>query len=245
MAKIVMLDVPHMIELRGVAKEYRQGRQRLRALDDVDLAVEAGEFVSIVGPSGSGKSTMLHLIGGLDRPSAGEVRVHGRPLARLSDDEVTVFRRRHVGFVFQSFNLLPALTAAENVALPLLLDGKALREIRPRVERQLELVGLGQRAGHRPDELSGGEMQRVAIARALVTDPLLLLADEPTGNLDRATGDAILALIQRANQAHGQTVVLVTHDPHAAARGDRTVTMQDGRIVGEVRGTDALGRSAS
>jgi putative ABC transport system ATP-binding protein len=245
MATIRMIGAQSMIGLRKVTKEYRQGRDRVRALDGVDLTIEAGEFVSMVGPSGSGKSTMLHLIGGLDRPSAGDVSVHGRSLARLSDDEVTIFRRRHVGFVFQSFNLLPALTAAENVALPLLLDGKRMREVRPRVERLLELVGLGPRAEHRPDELSGGEMQRVAIARALVTAPLLLLADEPTGNLDRATGDSILDLIRRANRDDGQTVVLVTHDPHAAAYGDRTVTVGDGRIVGETRGNGFVGQSAS
>jgi len=244
MATIKMIGAPSMIGLRGVSKDYPQGRDRVRALDGVDLTVEAGEFVSIVGPSGSGKSTMLHLIGGLDRPSAGEVSVNGRSLARMRDDEVTVFRRRHVGFVFQSFNLLAALTAAENVALPLLLDGRRMRDVRPRVDRLLELVGLDRRAAHRPDELSGGEMQRVAIARALVTEPLLLLADEPTGNLDRATGDTILDLIGRANRTRGQTVVLVTHDPHAAACGDRTVTVQDGRIIGDVRAS-ALERTAS
>jgi len=235
MATIRMIGSAAMIRLHGVTKEYRQGRERIRALDVIDLTVEPGEFVSVVGPSGSGKSTMLQLMGGLDRPSTGEVLVAGRSLARLSEDEVTIFRRRHVGFVFQTFNLLPALTAAENVGLPLLLDGQRMRDLRVRVERLLELVGLGARAGHRPDELSGGEMQRVAVARALVTDPLLLLADEPTGNLDRATGDTILDLIRSANRERGQTVVLVTHDPHAAAYGHRTVTVRDGRIVEETR----------
>jgi putative ABC transport system ATP-binding protein len=245
MGTIRMIGAPSMIGLRKVSKEYRQGRDCVRALAGVDLTVEAGEFVSMVGPSGSGKSTLLHLIGGLDRPSAGEIWVQGRALARMSDDEITVFRRRHVGFVFQSFNLLPALSAAENIALPLLLDGKRMRDVRPRVERLLDLVGLARRAEHRPDELSGGETQRVAIARALVTEPLLLLADEPTGNLDRATGDTILDLIRHANRSQGQTVVLVTHDPHAAAYGDRTVTVRDGRISAEVRPDVATGLSAS
>jgi putative ABC transport system ATP-binding protein len=244
MATIRMIGPAAMIALRGVSRTYPQGQKAVRALDHVDLAVEPGEFVNIVGPSGSGKSTLLHLIGGLDRPSAGEVMVHGRSLARMRDDEVTIFRRRHVGFVFQSFNLLPALTAAENVALPLLLDGGRMRDVRSRVERLLARVGLEHRAEHRPDELSGGEMQRVAVARALITEPLLVLADEPTGNLDRASGDAILELIREANRRHGQTVVLVTHDPHAAAFGSRTVTVQDGRIIGDVR-IATLGRTAS
>ena len=244
MATVRMIGPAPMIALRAVSRAYPQGQQCIRALDGVDLTVEVGEFVNIVGPSGSGKSTMLHLIGGLDRPSTGEVMVNGRSLARMRDDEVTIFRRRHVGFVFQSFNLLPALTAAENVALPLLLDGKRMRDVRPRVERLLARVGLERRAAHRPDELSGGEMQRVAVARAIVTEPLLLLADEPTGNLDRASGDAVLELIREANRRHGQTVVLVTHDPHAAAFGTRTVTVQDGRILEDV-GVAALGRTAS
>ena len=244
MATIRMIGAASMITLRGVSRAYPQGQRSVRALDGVDLTVEAGEFVNIVGPSGSGKSTMLHLIGGLDRPSTGEVSINGRSIARMRDDEVTIFRRRHVGFVFQSFNLLPALTAAENVALPLLLDGGRMRDVRSRVERLLARVGLEHRAGHRPDELSGGEMQRVAVARALITEPLLLLADEPTGNLDRASGDAILGLIREANRQRGQTVVLVTHDAHAAAFGTRTVTVQDGRIIGDVRAA-ALGRTAS
>src|SRR5262245_38646705 len=233
MAKVTVMDVPHMIRLRSVTKEYRQGAQPIRALDEVDLTVASGEFVSIVGPSGSGKSTMLHLIGGLDRPSGGEIYVQGRVMSHMSDHDMTIFRRRHVGFVFQSFNLLPALTAAENVALPLLLDGRRMRDIRARVERMLELVGLGARHDHRPDELSGGEMQRVAIARALVTEPLLLLADEPTGNLDSAAGETVLELMRRANREREQTIVLVTHDPRAAAYGDRTVTVQDGRIAAD------------
>ena len=185
MAKIRAIDVPHMIRLRGVTKEYAQGTRPIRALDGVNIAVAAGEFVSIVGPSGSGKSTMLHLIGGLDRPTGGEIYVQGRMLSHMTDHDMTVFRRRHVGFVFQSFNLLPALSAAENVALPLLLDGRRMRDIAARVGHTLDLVGLGARRDHRPDELSGGELQRVAIARALVSDPSVLLADEPTGDLDR------------------------------------------------------------
>jgi putative ABC transport system ATP-binding protein len=233
MAKIRAIDVPHMIRLRGVTKEYAQGGRPIHALDGVELTVASGEFVSIVGPSGSGKSTMLHLIGGLDRPSGGEIYVQGRVMSHMTDHDMTVFRRRHVGFVFQSFNLLPALSAAENVALPLLLDGRRMRDIRARVERMLDLVGLAARRDHRPDELSGGEMQRVAIARALVTEPLLLLADEPTGNLDTAAGETVLELIRRAHRERGQTTVLVTHDPRAAAYGERTVTVRDGRIAGD------------
>jgi putative ABC transport system ATP-binding protein len=220
-----------MITVRDVHKVYRQGVAEVRALAGVSLDVERGAFVAVVGPSGSGKSTLLHLIGGLDAPSAGDVVVDGSALARLSDDDLTVFRRRRVGFVFQFFNLLPAHTADENVALPLVLDGRPRREVRTRAAAALELVGLGHRRRHRPDELSGGEMQRVAIARALVTDPVLLLADEPTGNLDTRTGEQILGLVADVNRARGCTVVLVTHDARAAARATRTIRLEDGVVV--------------
>ncbi len=222
-----------MISLHRVRKVYGQGETEVSALGGVSLDVPAGQFVAVVGPSGSGKSTLLHLLGGLDQPTSGDITIGGTPIAGMSDDDITIFRRRRIGFVFQFFNLLPTLTAEENVALPLLLDGRGWRDVRPAVDAVLDQVGLGPRRRHRPDELSGGEMQRVAIARALVIDPALILADEPTGNLDSRTGEHILALIRDANRARGATVLLVTHDAHAASYASRTVTMQDGRIVGD------------
>jgi putative ABC transport system ATP-binding protein len=220
-----------MVRLDGVVKSYRQGARAVRALDGVTLAVGRGEFVAVMGPSGSGKSTLLHLIGGLDPPTSGEVWVNERALSTMSDDDVTIFRRRHVGFVFQFFNLLPTMTAEENVAYPLLLDGLARGEAMTRAARELARVGLADRRTHRPDALSGGEAQRVAVARALVGEPLLLLADEPTGNLDSRTGDEVLGLIRDACRALGTTVVMVTHDARAAAVAGRTITLVDGRVV--------------
>ena len=222
-----------MIALRGVRKVYGKGDTEVCALDGISLDVPAGQFVAVVGASGSGKSTLLHLLGGLDQPSAGQIMVAGTPLAGMSDDEITIFRRRKIGFVFQFFNLLPSLTAEENVALPLLLDGRGRRAVQPAVEEALAQVGLARRRRHRPDEMSGGEMQRVAIARALVIEPALILADEPTGNLDSKTGEQILSLIRDANERRGATVLLVTHDARAASYGSRTVTMRDGTIVGD------------
>ena len=224
---------------RGLCKQYRMGEVTVDALQGVDLTVQAGEFVAIMGPSGSGKSTLLHLAGGLDSPSDGEITMDGRRLAHLSDDEVTVLRRRHVGLVFQFFNLLPTLTAAENVALPLLIDGRPRAEIGPRVDALLHLVGLAGRRDHRPDQLSGGEQQRVAIARALVTRPAVVLADEPTGNLDRTSGREVLALLRRACDEEHQAIVMVTHDPLAAATAGRVILLRDGRIVAELAGGDA------
>ncbi len=232
-----------MIRLDRVSKVYHQGRSEVRALDGVSLEVPRGQFLSVMGPSGSGKSTMLHLIGGLDTPSGGEIMIDGRALSSLDDDTITILRRRRIGFVFQFFNLLPTLTAEENVALPLLLDGQRLRAVRPRVQRMLELVGLAARRTHKPDELSGGEMQRVAVARALVTEPAVLLADEPTGNLDRRTGEAILELVKDAARRVGLTVVLVTHDHLAAAYGERIVTLADGRVADDVRVNGAAPRA--
>jgi putative ABC transport system ATP-binding protein len=222
-----------MLAVRDATKSYRQGDVEVKALAGVTLDVAAGEFVAIVGPSGSGKSTLLHLMGGLDAPTSGDVLIDGAPISRMSDDEVTIFRRRAIGFVFQFFNLLPTLSAEENVALPLLLDGRRPRDVRDRVSAALDAVGLAHRRKHRPDELSGGEMQRAAIARALVIEPKVILADEPTGNLDSATGDQILELIQDANHVRGATVVMVTHDAKAAARGSRLVTMRDGVVVSD------------
>jgi putative ABC transport system ATP-binding protein len=227
-----------LIRLEGVQKDFGAGAARVRALDTLHLAIMRGEFVAITGPSGSGKSTLLNLLAGLDTPSAGEVVIAGRRLSAMSDDELTIFRRRHVGIIFQFFNLLPTLTAAENVALPLRADGIARREITERVGRALELVDMRHRAGHRPGELSGGEMQRIAIARSLVIDPLLLLADEPTGNLDSKMGQDILELIKSTSERTGLTVVLVTHDLRAAAYGDRMIALRDGRVVDEVTARD-------
>jgi putative ABC transport system ATP-binding protein len=220
-----------LIDVHGLVKEYRRGDQVVRALDGVDLVVEVGEFVSVTGPSGSGKSTLLHLLGGLDTPSAGSVAVEGRDLAGLDDASLTEFRRHRLGFVFQFFNLLPTLSAWENVALPLLLDGSRLRGLRPRAVTLLERVGLGDRVDHRPAEMSGGQLQRVAIARALMADPVLLLADEPTGNLDSESGAQILELLQVCAAEEQRTVIMVTHDPGAAAVGNRTIRLVDGRIA--------------
>jgi putative ABC transport system ATP-binding protein len=220
-----------MIELHGVGKTYGVAATAVHALRDVSLCVAAGDFVAVTGPSGSGKSTLLQLVGGLDVPSTGRVAVDGCTLADLSDRDLTVFRRRRVGVVFQSFTLLPTHTAEENVALPLRYDGRPAGEVRERVAQSLDRVGLLPRRRHRPDQLSGGEQQRVAIARALVTEPALLLADEPTGNLDSASGAQVLALLADAHGARGCTVLLVTHDEQAAARAARTVTLRDGVVT--------------
>jgi putative ABC transport system ATP-binding protein len=218
-----------MIELKMVTRAYAHGTRTILALHDVSLYIRAGEFLSVMGPSGSGKSTLLNLIGGLDQPSSGEIFVDGKPLHGISDDELTLIRRRRVGFIFQFFNLLPILTAEENVGLPLLLEGVPFSKVRPKAEALLRKVGLGERTGHRPEQLSGGEMQRVAIARALIAGPAVLLADEPTGNLDTRTSIEIFQLLKGLHQ-EGQTIVMVTHDPKAASYGTRTVTLRDGGI---------------
>jgi putative ABC transport system ATP-binding protein len=222
-----------MVRVENVAKSFLQGGEIVHALAGVTFDVAEGTFVSIMGASGCGKSTLLHVVGGIEVPNAGVVRVGPFAITGMADDELTLFRRRQIGFIFQAFNLLPTLSAEENVALPLLLDGKRPRDVRSRVRNMLELVGLSQRRTHRPSMLSGGEMQRVAIARALVTEPALLLADEPTGSLDSRTGDAILQLLRETAQALGQTVLMVTHAPHAAAFSDRVITMHDGRITSD------------
>jgi putative ABC transport system ATP-binding protein len=222
-----------MIEVVNAGKTYHQGAKKVHALRDVSFRIEAGEFLSIMGPSGSGKSTLLNLIGGLDQPTTGEVFIDNRPLHGISDDELTLIRRRRVGFIFQFFNLLPILTAVENVSLPLLLEGIPLSRIKGKAESLLEQVGLGGRKEHRPEQLSGGEMQRVAIARALITDPAVLLADEPTGNLDSHTSEEIFLLLAKLNEK-GQTIVMVTHDPKAAAYGTRIITLRDGILSEDV-----------
>jgi putative ABC transport system ATP-binding protein len=223
-----------MISLTGVSKHY-DGKQRVVALDSIDLHIDRGEMVSIAGPSGSGKSTLLNLIGGLDRPTSGEIRIGGQSLASLSDDDLARLRRDKIGFIFQFFNLLPSLTAVENVALPLHLKGLPRRQIDQRARELLALVELDHRFQHLPEELSGGERQRVAIARALAFDPPVLLADEPTGNLDTHTGAEILSLIRGLHQRLNATILIVTHDPGVAAICARTVTLRDARIAGDVR----------
>lgn len=220
------------IELRDVVREYRIGGQRVRALDRVNLHLTGGHFVSIVGPSGAGKSTLLHLLGALDSPDSGSLLFDGTEIGRLGDEEASAFRRHRVGFVFQFFNLLPTLSAWENVAVPKLLDGSRLDRVQRDAIGLLERVGLGNRVEHRPAELSGGQLQRVAIARALMMDPSLILADEPTGNLDSATGTAILRLLAEVAHERGRArmVVMVTHDREAAAATDRVIGLQDGRV---------------
>jgi putative ABC transport system ATP-binding protein len=222
-----------MIELKNAGKTYRQGAQEVHALRGVSLHIRQGEFLSIMGPSGSGKSTLLNLIGGLDQPTGGEIFIDNKPLHGISDNELTLIRRRRVGFIFQFFNLLPVLTAVENVSLPLLLEGAPFSQIQPKAIELLTRMGLGDRVGHRPEQLSGGEMQRVAIARALVTNPAVLLADEPTGNLDSHTSEDIFLLLKSLNE-QGQTIVMVTHDPRAAAYGSRIITLKDGALSEDI-----------
>jgi putative ABC transport system ATP-binding protein len=223
-----------MLEFRGVSKVY-EGKARVVALDGVTLAIGRGEMVAVMGPSGSGKSTLLNLMGGLDVPSEGSVRLGGTELARTDEEERSLLRRTQVSYVFQAYHLMPTLTAAQNVALPLHLAGRPRREIEERVARTLEEVGLASRAAHLPDELSGGERQRVAIARALVTGAPLLLADEPTGNLDTARGEEILALLRSVHASRRTTVVMVTHDQNAAAHCERLIRIRDGRVEGDER----------
>ncbi|MBH0781378.1 ABC transporter ATP-binding protein [Nocardia bovistercoris] len=223
-----------MLELTDIVKDYRIGTQSVRALDRIDLRIEAGDFTSIIGPSGSGKSTLLHLLGALDSPDSGSIRFRGQEIGALDEQRQSEFRRHQVGFVFQFFNLLPTLTAWENVAIPKLLDGTGLRKAKPRAMELLERVGLADRAAHRPAELSGGQMQRVAVARALIMDPPLILADEPTGNLDSKTGAAILELLGDIAR-NGNAVVMVTHDMGAVEYSDRVITLRDGRIGSDDR----------
>lgn len=228
-----------MIEVVNASKTYYQGAQEVHALCNVSLQIKKSEFLSIMGPSGSGKSTLLNLIGGLDQPSSGEIFMDGRPLHGISDDELTLLRRRRMGFIFQFFNLLPTLTAVKNVGLPLLLDGIPFLKIKSKAIHLLEQVGFGERSEHRPEQLSGGEMQRVAIARALITNPAILLADEATGNLDSHSSEEIFMLLKSLNE-EGQTIVMVTHDSKAAAYGTRIITLRDGALAEDM----SLGRIA-
>jgi putative ABC transport system ATP-binding protein len=229
-------------EVRGLTKVFGAGEARVEALRGIDLRVQRGTFVAVMGPSGSGKSTLLHLVGGLDTPTGGTVLVGGQDLSTLDDDRLTLLRRHQIGFIFQAFNLLDVLTAEENVALPLLIDGQAEAAAHRRALVALEMVGVAHRRAHLPGRLSGGEQQRLAIARALVTRPLLLLADEPTGNLDSANGDQVIGLLRNLTDELGQTILMVTHAPHHAARADRQVHLRDGRVVEER--SPARGRAA-
>lgn len=224
-----------ILEAAQLWKQYRLGEHPVNALAGVDFAVERGDFVAIMGPSGSGKSTLLHLLGGLDRPSDGEITLAGLHLSILNDDQATLARRHNVGFVFQFYNLLPTLTAEENITLPLIIDGQSPVKFRERVDALVNLVGLADRRHHKPDQLSGGEQQRVAIARALVTRPAIVLADEPTGNLDSKTGTAIMELLRRSRDELQQTIIIVTHDPRAAAYADRVVFLRDGKVHQDIR----------
>jgi len=218
-----------VIEFRNVRKVHAQGRRDVVALDGVSLQIGRREFVTIMGPSGSGKSTLLHLAGGLDVPTSGEVLVGGKATSSMDDTTLTLLRRREIGFVFQFFNLIPSLNIVQNASLPALLSGKPAGEVRDRAESFLKTLGLAQRMDHYPEELSGGEMQRVAIVRALITDPPIVLADEPTGNLDTATGVEILKILQ--DVARERTVVIVTHDDRAAGYGTRLVRLRDGKMA--------------
>jgi putative ABC transport system ATP-binding protein len=219
-----------VIQGRQLVKTY-DGGVRVEALRGVDLEVEQGTFMAIMGPSGSGKSTLLNILGGLEVPTSGQLLLEGTEIGRMTDDERTLLRRRRIGFVFQQFNLLPIFTAIDNVALPLRLEGLKNSEAERRAAAMLDLVGLSERRNQLPSQLSGGEQQRVAIARALINDPAIILADEPTGNLDSANGDRVIAMLRQLVDAQGQTVVLVTHDASVAARADRVVHMRDGHIV--------------
>ncbi|TNF80836.1 MAG: ABC transporter ATP-binding protein [Acidobacteria bacterium] len=222
-----------LVDVRGVDKLFRRGSEEIHVLGGLDLEIPEGEFLALMGPSGSGKSTLLNLIGGLDRPTEGSINVGGQRIDRLSDRKLAAWRARHVGLVFQFYNLLPVLTAERNVELPLLLTHLSAKERDKHVETALSVVGLTGRNRHYPRQLSGGEQQRVGVARAIVTDPTLLLCDEPTGDLDRKSGDEILDLLQALNQQQGKTVVMVTHDPHAAARAGRILYLDKGQLSTE------------
>ncbi len=222
-----------LVNVEGVEKVFHRGSEDIHVLKDLHLRVPEGEFLALMGPSGSGKSTLLNLIGGLDRPTRGSVSIAGERVDELSDRKLAAWRARHIGFVFQLYNLLPVLTAERNIELPLLLTHLSKAQRKRHVATALAIVGLAQRAKHYPRQLSGGEQQRVGIARGIVTDPTLLLCDEPTGDLDRKAGDEILDLLQALNRDHGKTIIMVTHDPHASARASRTVYLDTGQLRDE------------
>jgi putative ABC transport system ATP-binding protein len=232
------MDRP-FIRIRGLKKHFEMGGQIVRALDGIDLEIESGTFTVVMGPSGSGKSTLLYLLGGLDRPTAGEISIEGERLDQMDENALALFRRRFMGFVFQSFNLVASMSALENVAFPMQFAGVASSQRRSTADTLLNQVGLGNRAHHRPSELSGGQQQRVAIARALVNDPRLILADEPTGNLDTSSGSAVLQLLSDLHRS-GRTVLVVTHDPRMARFATNTIFLLDGRVVSEAEYNSAL-----
>ena len=223
-----------LVKIQNLHKVYFRGSERIDVLEGVTLDIPQGDFLALMGPSGSGKTTLLNLMGGLDAPSDGSIEVAGDRIDKMSGGRLAAWRARHIGFVFQMYNLLPVLTAARNVELPLLLTKLSSADRKRRVQTALSVVGLGDRANHYPRQLSGGQEQRVGIARAIVTDPTLLLCDEPTGDLDRKSGDEVLDLLQTLNREHGKTIVMVTHDPHAAARARRTLHLEKGLLVEEV-----------
>ncbi len=226
-------DADILVRVSNVEKRYRRGSEDLHILNKLNLEVPRGDFLALMGPSGSGKSTLLNLLGGIDRPNAGSVEIDGDDISRLSERELADWRSRHVGFVFQMYNLLPVLTAARNVDLPLLLTNLSSGQRRKQVELALSAVGLSHRLNHYPRHLSGGEQQRVGVARAIVTDPSILLCDEPTGDLDRHAGDEILDLLSTLNKEQGKTIIMVTHDPHASVRATRTLYMDEGQLKTE------------
>ncbi|HET7130683.1 MAG TPA: ABC transporter ATP-binding protein [Gammaproteobacteria bacterium] len=228
-----------LVSIRNVVKGYVRGKQRVEVLHSLNLDVEAGEFLALMGPSGSGKTTLLNLIGGLDRPDKGEIAVAGQRIDQLSSGQLAKWRARHVGFIFQFYNLLPVLTAERNVEVPLLLTKLSSKERKRNVQAALELVGLADRAKHKPSELSGGQQQRVAIARAIIADPTLLVCDEPTGDLDRETSESILQLLQLLNQKQGKTIVMVTHDPRAAEHASRRLYVDKGTLTDTTFGAAA------
>jgi putative ABC transport system ATP-binding protein len=222
-----------LVKIRDLHKVYRRANERIDVLQGVTLDIPSGDFLALMGPSGSGKTTLLNLMGGLDTPTEGSIEVAGDRIDKMSGGKLSAWRARHIGFVFQMYNLLPVLTAAKNVELPLLLTKLGSADRKRRVQTALGVVGLGERAKHFPRQLSGGQEQRVGIARAIVTDPTLLLCDEPTGDLDRKAGDEVLDLLQALNRDHGKTIVMVTHDPHAAVRAKRTLHLEKGVLVPE------------
>jgi len=228
-----------IVSIHNLSKSYRRGRQKVPVLSNLELDVDAGEFLALMGPSGSGKTTLLNLIGGLDKADSGQIEVAGKRLDGMSSGQLAKWRARNVGFIFQFYNLLPVLNAERNVEVPLLLTKLSAKQRRTNVAAALELVGLADRARHKPSELSGGQQQRVAIARALVSDPALLVCDEPTGDLDRETSESVLQLLQLLNREHGKTVIMVTHDPRAAEYASRTLHMDKGELVAPPTGAAA------
>ncbi|MCA9939358.1 MAG: ABC transporter ATP-binding protein [Anaerolineales bacterium] len=235
-----------IVKTEQLTRVYGTGATAVTALNRLNVDIQPGEFVAVMGPSGCGKSTLLHLVGGLDKPSSGRVMLNGQDISRFNDDQMTQLRRRHIGFIFQFFNLIPVLEAVENAALPLILDGAKEGEARQKAETWLKRMGLGDRLAHRPDQLSGGEQQRVAIARALVAEPMLILADEPTGNLDSRSADEIAVLLRQISEEWQRTVLMVTHDPRIAAHANRIIFLKDGTMVDETRlsGNDRQGEVA-